>query len=207
MKVVPGLREIADKFQVPLIIDEIQAGFGRTGRFWACEITNTTPDIMCVGKAVGGGLPLSLVAYRQEYDRMLGAGFSIGTYRSHALAMAAGLASIEYIERMNLLDRVQKLGDKTKREFERIADVSKNIGDVRGVGFMIGNEVVESKSTRAPSKNLAAEFRNQMCENGLLMRTCGHYENVLRFMAPLTIEEAVLEKGLEIYEDVVTRLN
>jgi 2,4-diaminobutyrate 4-transaminase len=197
---LPGLREIADKYQIPLIIDEVQTGFGRTGKFWGCEVTDTSPDIMCVSKSVGAGIPLSLVAYRKEYDETLPDGFHLGTYRGNPIAMAAAVASINYIKQENLLERVQKLGEKTKTEFERISQSSKKIGDVRGVGFMIGNELVESKETRTPSKDLAVKARRTMFENGLLMHTCGHFGNVLRFMAPLIISENLLDKGLEVYE-------
>jgi 4-aminobutyrate aminotransferase len=201
---LPGLREIADRYQIPLIVDEVQTGFGRTGKFWGCELTGTEPDIMCISKSVGAGIPLSLVAYREEYDGSLPEGFHLGTYRGNPLAMAAGAASVEYIEKHGVLERVRRLGRKAKDEFERIMESSKHIGEVRGVGFMIGNEVVDSKTSRRPSKQLADRFRKNMFENGLLMHTCGHYGNVLRFMAPLTIEEELLEKGLDVYERAVS---
>jgi 4-aminobutyrate aminotransferase len=200
---LPGLREVADRFQVPLIIDEVQTGFGRTGRFWGCEGTDTAPDIMCVSKSVGAGIPLAVVAYRKEYDDVLSDGFHLGTYRGNPLGMAAGAATIDYIEKTNLLERVRGLGAKTKEEFQRIADSSQNVGEVRGVGFMIGNEIVQSKQTKEPSKALAVGFGKRMFENGLLMYTCGHYGNVLRFMAPLTIEETLLENGLKVFEETV----
>jgi 4-aminobutyrate aminotransferase len=201
---LPGLREIADRSHVPLIIDEVQTGFGRTGRFWGCELTGTTPDIMCVSKSVGAGIPLSLVAYRSEYDEALSDGFHLGTYRGNVLAMAAGAASVDYITGNRLLERVARLGMKTKAEFERTASRSSNVGEVRGVGFMIGNEIVESKQSKKPSKALAVELRKRLFEKGLLMHTCGHYGNVLRFMAPLTIEDALLERGLEVFDEVVS---
>lgn len=200
---LPGLREIADRFQIPLIIDEVQTGFGRTGRFWGCEITGTTPDIMCISKSVGAGIPLSLVAYREEYDRLLPEGFHLGTYRANPLALAAGTASIDYLTSSDVLERVQKLGADLLQEFGRIGEASRVVGDVRGVGFMIGNEIVSSKERRIPSKEIAVRMRRNMFENGLLMHTCGHYANVLRFMAPLTIQEELLQKGLEIYEHSV----
>ena len=200
---LPGLREIADKYQVPLIVDEVQSGFGRTGKFWGCELTGTTPDIVCISKSVGEGIPLSLIAYKSEYDESLPEGFHLGTYRGNPLGLAAGIASIDYMNRVGILDRVQNLGRKILPEFERVADSSKNIGDVRGVGFMIGNEVVNSKEERTPSKQLATKMRKNMFENGLLMHTCGHYGNVLRFMAPLTIPEELLQRGLSIYETSV----
>lgn len=200
---LPGLREIADKAAAPLIIDEVQTGFGRTGKFWGCELTGTTPDIMCVSKSVGAGIPLSLVAYNSEYDKDLSEGFHLGTYRGNVLGMAAGAASIDYIGEHRILKRVTNLGRKTIGEFDRIASKSTNIGEVRGVGFMIGNEVVESKQTKRPSRDLAIQFRRRFFESGLLMHTCGHYGNVLRFMAPLTIEEPLLESGLRIFEQNV----
>ncbi|HMK82318.1 MAG TPA: aminotransferase class III-fold pyridoxal phosphate-dependent enzyme, partial [Candidatus Bathyarchaeia archaeon] len=200
---LPGLKEIAEKYQFPLIVDEIQTGFGRTGKFWGCEVTRTTPDIMCISKAVGGGFPLSLIAYRKEYDEKLSQGFRIGTFRGNAVAMAAGAATIDYIQRENLLSRVERLGKRLKLEFERVAQASKNIGEVRGIGFMIGNEFVESKESKKASRDLAVKVRRAMFENGVLMHTCGHYENVLRFMAPIIISENLLQKGLQVYEKAV----
>jgi 4-aminobutyrate aminotransferase-like enzyme len=204
---LPGLREVADRYQIPLIVDEVQTGFGRTGKFWGCELTGTAPDIMCVSKSVGAGIPLSLMAYRKEYDEDLPDAFHIGTYRGNPLAMAAGGASIDYIMQTNLLSRVEKLGEKVLSEFERIADSSKNVGEVRGAGFMIGNEIVESKDSRKPTKALAIELRKRMFESGLLMHTCGHYLNVLRFMAPLITSEELIQKGLEIYESTLQRVS
>ena len=204
---LPGLREIADKYQIPLIVDEVQTGFGRTGKFWGCELTTTTPDIMCVSKSIGAGIPFSMIAYRQEYDKSLPEAFHLGTYRANPLAMAASTASIEYIQKEGLLSRVEKLGEKVKSEFSSIGISSKNVGEVRGVGFMIGNEIVESKETKKPSKDMAVKIRNTMFENGLLMHTCGHYANVLRFMAPLITSENLLTKGLGVYEQAVKKLN
>jgi len=200
---LPGLREIADKYQIPLIIDEVQTGFGRTGKFWGCEVTGTSPDIMCISKSVGAGLPLSLIAYRDEYDENVPDGFHLGTYRGNPIATAAGAATIDYIKQANLLGRVEKLGERTKSTFERIGNSSKNVGEVRGLGFMIANEIVEAKQTKAPSKDLAVKLRRTMFENGLLMHTCGHFGNVLRFMAPLIISESLLERGLAVYENAV----
>jgi 2,4-diaminobutyrate 4-transaminase len=200
---LPGLREIADKFKIPLIIDEVQTGFGRTGKFWGCELTDTSPDIMCVSKSVGAGIPLSFIAYKKEYDETIPEAFHLGTYRGNPLAMAAGSASIDYINHENLLSRVSKSGEKTKSEFEKIAQSSEVVGEVRGVGFMIGNEIVQSKESAAPSKELAVRLRRCMLENGLIMHTCGHFGNVLRFMAPLIISDALLQKGMQVYRNVV----
>jgi len=204
---LPGLREIADKFQIPLIIDEVQTGFARTGAFWGCELTHTTPDIMCVSKSAGAGIPLSLIAYKKEYDEKVPDAFHLGTYRANPLAMAAGAASIDYIKNEDVLSHVTRLGQKAKAAFEKTAQASKSVGDVRGVGFMIGNEMVESKQTKTPSKQAANATRKEMLENGVLMHTCGHYGNVLRFMAPLVLSEELLDRGLEIYDRAVKKIS
>jgi len=203
---LPGLREIADRFQIPLIIDEVQTGYGRTGKFWGCELTNTTPDIMCISKSVGAGIPFSLIAYKKEYDEKVPDAFHLGTYRGNPLAMAAGAASIDYIKNENLLNHVTRLGQKLKESFEKTAASSKSVGEVRGVGFMWGNEIVESKQTKTPSKQTAVALRKEMLETGLIMHTCGHYTNVLRFMAPLVISEDLLQKGLEIYDRAIKKI-
>ncbi len=200
---LPGLREIADKYQIPLICDEVQCGFGRTGKFWGCETTGTTPDIICISKAVGEGIPLSMIAYRADFDESLPEGFHLGTYRGNPLALAAGSATIDYMERTGLVERVANTGKKILPEFERIAGTSKNVGDVRGLGFMIGNEIVTSKDNKSPGKQLAVNMRKKMFENGLLMHTAGHYGNVLRFMAPLVISDELIQRGLAIYEAAI----
>jgi 4-aminobutyrate aminotransferase-like enzyme len=158
---------------------------------------------MCVSKSVGAGIPLSLIAYRKEYDETVPEAFHLGTYRGNTLAMAAGAASIDYIKNTNLLNHVSSLGEKAKAKFTETAASSNNVGEVRGVGFMIGNEIVESKQTKAPSKQTATRMRNDMFENGLLMHTCGHYGNVLRFMAPVVISENLLDRGMEIYSKAI----
>ena len=161
---------------------------------------------MCISKSVGAGLPLSLIAYREDYDETVPDAFHLGTYRGNPIATAAGAASIDYIKKENLLSRVTKLGEKAKSRFEGIASSTSKVGEVRGIGFMIGNEIVESKKTKTPSKDSAVKLRKMMFENGLLMHTCGHFGNVLRFMAPLVISEGLLDRGLSIYEKAVKSL-
>jgi 4-aminobutyrate aminotransferase-like enzyme len=162
---------------------------------------------MCVSKSVGAGIPLSLIAYNKEYDEKVPDAFHLGTYRGNPLAMVAGAASIDYIKNENLLNHVTRLGQKAKAGFDKTAASSKSVGEVRGAGFMIGNEIVESKQTKTPSKQTAIAMRNEMLENGLLMHTCGHYANVLRFMAPLVISEGLLERGLEVYDRAVKKVS
>ncbi len=203
-----GLREIADKHGILLIADEVQTGVGRTGKWWAVEHFGVTPDIMCISKAIGGGIPTSVVAYRAEYDEKLPDDtFHFGTYRANPLALAAGAAAIEYIQSRNLLDRTVQLGNYAREAFEDIAERYPIIGDVRGIGFMIGVELVKNKSTKEPGTELASEVRRRLFERGVLMHTCGHFGNVMRFMAPLVLTKRHLDEGIRIFEDVIKELS
>jgi 4-aminobutyrate aminotransferase len=201
-----GLREIADKYGVLLIADEVQSGVGRTGRWWGIENFNVSPDIMCISKAIGGGIPISFVAYRSDLDEKLEETFHFGTYRANPLGLAAGAAVIEYIETRNLLERTRALGEYALRRFSELMDQSNIVGDVRGIGFMIGIELVEDKKSKKPGTKLATELRKRLFEKGLLMHTCGHYGNVMRFMAPLVITKRHLDIGLDIFAETIREL-
>ncbi len=196
---LPLLRELTEKHSVPLILDEVQTGVGRTGKIWASEHQKVTPDIMCISKSIGGGIPTSMIAYRSEYDQNLPAGFHLGTYRGNPLALAAGNAILNHLKNSGLLDRVRIKGEYIKSRFQEIADDNKFVGDVRGRGFMIAAELVKDKNTKEPAVELVSRAKSTMFSKGLLMHTCGHYSNVLRHMAPLTIEDELIEKGIEIF--------
>ncbi|MGC9148075.1 MAG: aspartate aminotransferase family protein [Sulfolobales archaeon] len=201
-----GLREIADKYGVLLIADEVQSGIGRTGRWWGIENFNVSPDIMCISKAIGGGIPISFVAYRSDLDEKLEETFHFGTYRANPLGLAAGAAVIEYIETRNLLERTRVLGEYALRRFSELMDQSNIVGDTRGIGFMIGVELVEDKKSKKPGTKLATELRKRLFEKGLLMHTCGHYGNVMRFMAPLVITKRHLDIGLDLFAETIREL-
>ncbi len=201
-----GLREVADRHGVLLVVDEVQTGVGRTGEWWAVNHYNVTPDIMCISKAIGNGIPISFVVYRRDLDEKLEETFHFGTYRANPLGLAAGSAVIDYIESRNLLERTRQLGLLALKRFREIMEESRIIGDVRGLGFMIGVELVEDKSTKKPGTNLASTLRRKLFEKGVLMHTCGHYANVMRFMAPLVITLRHLEIGINIFEDSVKEI-
>ena len=201
-----GLREISDKYGVLLIADEVQTGVGRTGAWWAVEHFGVAPDIMCISKAIGGGIPSSYVAYRSDLDEKLEETFHFGTYRANPLALAAGAAVIDYIESRNLLERTRILGQHVLKRFSELLNKSSIIGDVRGIGFMIGIELVEDKNSKKPGTKLASELRKRLFEKGLLMHTCGHYGNVMRFMAPLVITKRHLDIGLDLFEETIREL-
>jgi len=202
-----GLRELADKHGILLIVDEIQTGVGRTGKWWAVEHFGVAPDIMAISKAIGGGMPISFVAYREDIDEKLEEMFHLGTYRANPLGLAAGAAVIEYIESRNLLERTSSVGDYILNRFGDMMERYQVIGDVRGLGFMVGVELVRDRRSKEPGERIAHELRRMLFERGLLMHTCGHYGNVMRFMAPLVISKRLIDTGLEIFEEAVKELS
>lgn len=197
---LPMLREITEKYSIPLIVDEVQTGVGRTGKIWASEHYNITPDIMCISKGIGNGIPISMVAFREDYDDKLPSGFRLGTYRGNPLGLAAGNAVLNILKNTDILERVNIKGEYIKKRFQEIAENSEIIGEVRGKGYMIGVEIVKDKKLKEPSSDLANSIKTEMFKQGVLMHTCGHYSNVLRFMAPLIIEDDLIDKGISIFE-------
>ena len=199
---LPMLRETCDQHSIPLIIDEVQSGIGRTGKVWASEYQNVTPDIMCISKSIGGGIPFSSVAYRNDFDQIPKA-FHLGTYRGNPLGLAAGAAVLDVVRDEKFLERVRSKGKYVLSRFEEIQRNSKIIGEARGRGFMIANEIVKNKVGKSPGTELAGMVRENMFQKGVLMHTCGHYGNAMRFMAPLTIEDDLLERGISIFEEAI----
>ncbi len=199
---LPMLRELGDRYSVPLIVDEVQSGIGRTGKLWASENYNVTPDIICISKSIGGGIPISMIAYKNDFDQ-IPQGFHLGTYRGNPLGLAAGKEVLRVVSDEDFLGTVRRKGKHILARFEEIADGSDIIGEVRGKGLMIGAELVKEKSGKAPGTELANKTRELLFRNGLLMHTCGHYGNVMRFMAPLTIEDDLIEKGISLFESAI----
>jgi len=202
---LPMLREVTDRYSVPLIVDEVQSGVGRTGRIWASEHSGVSPDIMCVGKSIGGGIPFSLIAYREDFDEGLPGGFHLGTYRGNPLGLAAGRAVLRVLRGEGLLERVRSKGEEVKKRFQELQSSVPQIGEVRGKGFMIGVELVDDPVKKTPSA-LAGKLREEMFRRGVLMHTCGHFGNVMRFMAPLTIEDDLITAGLHVFESSFKKL-
>jgi 4-aminobutyrate aminotransferase len=199
---LPMLRETCDEHSIPLIVDEVQSGIGRTGKVWASEYQKVTPDIMCISKSIGGGIPISSVAYRNDFDQIPKA-FHLGTYRGNPLGLAAGTAILDIVREEKFLERVRSKGKYVLSRFEEVQRDSKIIGEARGRGFMIASEIVKNKPDKTPGTELAGMVRESMFQKGVLMHTCGHYGNVMRFMAPLTIEDDLLEKGISIFEEAI----
>jgi 4-aminobutyrate aminotransferase and related aminotransferases len=204
---LPMLREVTEKYSVPLILDEVQSGVGRTGKIWASEHSHVSPDIMCISKSIGGGIPTSMIVYREEYDRELPGGFHFGTYRGNQLALAAGTAILKYLKETDLLSRVTNKGEYIKKRLNESMELSHRVGEVRGIGFMIGVEMVKDRKSREPDMEFAQMLKTELFKSGLLMHTCGHYSNVLRHMAPLTIEDELIDRGVEIFLEGLRKIS
>ena len=197
------VEKLAKQHNIVLIVDEIQAGLGRTGTWFACEHEGVTPDIITMAKSIGGiGLPLSAIMYRKELDTWTPGGH-LGTFRGNVAAMAAGAAAIDFANKTGLLDHVKRLGEKALKYLKDFAEASKYVGEVRGKGLMIGIEIVEDKSTKKPATDITKKIQLKCFKKGIIVWKAGRYANVIRLLPPLVLTEELLEKGLEILIDTI----
>ena len=200
---ISELRRICDEFGVPMIIDEIQAGLGRTGKMFACEHSRTTPDIMTLSKGLGGiGFPLSACVCREEMDKF-SPGAHIGTFRGQAVSMAAGFAALNFMAKYAIPEHAMRLGEHMLRRLKEIERKSKRIGDVRGKGLMLGIEFVKDKKAKTPAEDIARDVRKRCYPKGLIVELGGHYNNVVRFLPPLVLTEELADKGIDIFTEAV----
>jgi diaminobutyrate-2-oxoglutarate transaminase len=197
------VRRITRDHDVPLICDEIQSGFARTGKMFAVEHDGVTPDVMALSKALGGiGYPLSCIAYDSTLDTWT-KGAHIGTFRGHQVAMAAGLAAIEFMQEVDLAGHAAALGELTLELLRDAQDTLPSVGDVRGRGLMIGIELVKDRNTKEPWPEMAAQIRTECFRKGVIIEVGGHFGNVARFLPPLVITRELLLTGVEIFVDAV----
>ncbi len=193
---VAGLRERADAHGFLLIADEIQSGFGRTGRLFALEHTDVEADLVTVAKSLAGGLPLAGVIGTASVMDAPDVGGLGGTYGGNPLACAAALAVLDVFEREAVLERAVALGERLRAELDEAAARYPQIGEVRGLGPMLAIELVLDRATRRPAPELARAVLDEARDRGLLLLTAGMHGNVVRFLAPLLIDDAELEQGL-----------
>jgi diaminobutyrate-2-oxoglutarate transaminase len=187
---------------IPLIVDEVQTGVGRTGTFWACERARVTPDILVASKAIGGGLPLAVIAYRPELDAWH-PGDHTGTFRGNTLAMVAGRVTLRVVARDRLAVRAAHLGSTLADGLRALASRFPMIGDVRWRGLMLGAEIVDPSGcpdglgARPPAPRLASALRAAALRHGLMLELGGRHDCVLRLLPPLTLtdDEAALVLG------------
>ena len=200
---IPKVREICDKYNVLLIVDEIQAGFCRTGKMFSFEHTGVIPDIVTMSKALGGvGFPISGMAFKQELDTWP-PGKHIGTFRGNVVAYAAGHAALQFMVANNLAEHASELGQSMLSRLKEIEKESGIVGEARGKGLMLGVELVHDKASKKPAPEFARQVRTFCHQNGLLIEIGGHYDNVARFLPPLVLTEDLARKGLEIFADAI----
>lgn len=208
---IKAVRELCDKNGILLIADEVQSGFCRTGRMFASEYwkeAGVQPDIIATAKSIAGGVPLSAIIARDEIMDAPAPGTIGGTYCGNALACAAGLKVVEIMERDHLADRSLEIGRKVMARYEAFKEKYECVGDVRGLGGMIGIEFVTDKASKTPDGALTSAIIQECVQNGLMVEGAGTYGNVIRFLAPLVMTDEQLECGLDIMEKaIVTCMN
>lgn len=198
-----GIREICDKNQIIMIVDEIQAGLCRTGKMFAFEHSGIEPDIITLSKGLGGlGFPISCIVYKEELDKWP-PGKHIGTFRGNVIAYTAGAAALRFMVENNLAEHSSSLGEKMLSWLIDIEKDSSIVGEARGRGLMLGIELVMDKASKEPAPDLAQRVRTICHQHGLLVEIGGHYSNVVRFLPPLVLTEELAKKGIEIFADSI----
>ncbi|MBW9054093.1 4-aminobutyrate--2-oxoglutarate transaminase [Rhizobium mesosinicum] len=193
------LRELADKHGILLIADEVQTGFARTGKLFAMEHFGVVADITTMAKGLGGGFPIAAVTGRAEIMDAPGPGGLGGTYGGNPIGIAAGNAVLDVIEEENLNERATSLGNRLKQKLQSLRDAVPQIADIRGPGFMNAIEF-NLPETKTPNADFTNKVRERALQKGLILLTCGVYGNVIRFLAPITIEDDVFNEALSILE-------
>jgi 4-aminobutyrate aminotransferase/(S)-3-amino-2-methylpropionate transaminase len=198
---VAALAAFAKDNGILFIADEIQSGFGRTGKLFASEHYDLVPDIIVTAKSLAGGLPLAAVTGRAELLESGNVGGLGGTYGGNPLACAAALAVLKVMDEDHLADRSRQVGEKLRGRFLEWQRRYREIGDVRGLGSMVAMELVKDPASKEPAKELTGKITAEALKRGLLLLTAGTFGNVIRVLVPLTVEDAVLEEGLGVMEE------
>ncbi|MGB9868049.1 MAG: 4-aminobutyrate--2-oxoglutarate transaminase [Bacillota bacterium] len=204
---LPRIREICNKHGVLLVVDEIQTGFGRTGKLFACEHSGVEPDIMCIGKSLGAGLPISGCVGKAEVmdapsDSSIG-----GTYIGNPVACDAALAVFKVMKEEDLPARAAQIGSYMKQRFESMKERYSIIGDVRGLGAMVGIEFVKDRQTKEPAPEETNAIMKKAMGRGVISVKCGLHGNVIRMLVPLVITDDQLEEALDVLEQCIAEVN
>ncbi len=194
---LPALRELADRHGILLIVDEVQSGFGRTGRFFATEWTGTTPDIVVMAKGIASGMPLSGILARGDLLDQFAPGAHGGTYGGNAVACAAALATLDVIDDEGLVERAEQLGDRLRDGIRARAEGRPFVAEVRGRGMMIGIELAEP-GTLTPRPDLVKALMHEAFDRGLLLLSCGIRGQVLRIIPPLVTTHEEVDQAIAI---------
>ena len=192
------LAAFAKQHGILFIADEIQTGFGRTGKLFASEHYGLVPDLMTTAKSLAGGLPLAAVTGRADVMEAPHVGGLGGTYGGNPLACAAALAVLDAMEAERIPAHAQRTGDRVKARFRQWAEQFACIGDVRGLGAMVGLELVTDRESRTPDKALTGRVLAAALERGLVLLSAGTFSNTIRVLAPLTADDAIIDEGLDV---------
>ena len=203
----PKLKKICDKYDLALIIDEVQSGSGRTGKFFAIEHWGIEPDIITLAKSLAGGMPLSAITGRAEMMNKPHVGGLGGTYSGNPVSCNAALAVLEILMEDGLLKRAEELGNTLMERCTSLHEKYEIIGEVRGKGPMIGLELVRDRETKEPAVEETKKIIQRCFEKDLILLSCGSFGNVIRILMPFVITDAQLEKGLAILEETLHEVN
>ena len=203
---VQGVRRICDEHGIVFVIDEVQTGYGRTGRMWAIQHYDVEPDLMVVAKSIAGGLPLSGVIGKAEImdapdDSAIG-----GTYVGNPVAQAAALAVLDVFNEENLVERGGAIGDTIRSRMDAWQKRWDAIGDVRGLGAMLAIELVLDRETKEPAADRATAVVEEAAQNGLLLIKSGVYGNCIRVLTPLVVTDAELDEALGVWEQALDKV-
>ncbi|MFC0558923.1 aspartate aminotransferase family protein [Halalkalibacter alkalisediminis] len=205
---VREMRRITKEKGIPLIVDEIQTGLGRTGKLFAFEHAGITPDVVVLSKAIGGSLPLAVVVYHEDLDKW-NPGAHAGTFRGNQIAFAAGTATIKFVKENALAEHAEEVGSRLMKQLQEIQAQTNCIGDVRGRGLMIGVEIVNkeyqaNKVGNQPAyPELASQIQQECFKRGLILELGGRHSSVVRFLPPLIITAAEIDTVSTIFLDAV----
>jgi 4-aminobutyrate aminotransferase / (S)-3-amino-2-methylpropionate transaminase / 5-aminovalerate transaminase len=198
-----GLRRICDEHGIVLVVDEVQTGFGRTGKLFAIEHYGIEPDLITIAKSIAAGLPLSGVLGKAEIMDAPGDSAVGGTYVGNPVALAAAVAVLDVIDEEGLIERAAQLGETMRARMNEWRERYPQIGEVRGLGMMLAIELVEDPETKQPAAGIASEIVAAAFERGLLLLKAGVYSNCIRVLSPLTLGDAELDEALGVWEDAL----
>ena len=194
------LRDLSTRHGILMIADEVQTGFGRTGRMWAVEHSGVVPDILIAAKSIAGGMPLSSITGRAEVMDAAGPGGLGGTFGGNPVAVAAAHAVLDLLESGEVFARAVRIGEAVAARAKSWRDRFDAVGEVRGLGAMWAVELVKDRASRAPAKDETSAIAQRCWQRGLVTITAGTYGNVIRTLMPLVIEDAELDEGLDVLE-------
>ena len=201
-----GLRAFCDEHGIVLIFDEVQSGFGRTGKWSAYEHFGVTPDLSTWAKSMGSGMPIAAVVGRADLMDAAGSGTIGGTYIGNPVSCAAALATIQYMRDIDLNARGEQVGQLVRKRLEAMRAKHACIGDVRGLGAMMAVEFVHNQDPRQPDAKLCEALVDACAARGLILLSAGTHKNVVRVLGPLVIEDEQLHRGLDIIAEELTRI-